>query len=494
MSASLAEARAENGGSEKVSTEDNKSESTLEAQTNGSIEGSVESSLLVKTSKESNTLEQPEQNLNSEDKLKSAEDIIPSQKPIDNNLSNKESTEAKNDQEPQPSNNLEQPEEPAPATTESEIKTESAGEKLKNDQEAKETKNNKEEMKEDGEKKNIEEQPKNADEKTEVEEKMEVAVKREEEGKKEKEENNEAGKGAAKQGLPKWMVQSANAPPSPSPELSEKTGEKQDETAAPIKRRGRGRRSMAEKAAEAKQQINEGEEGQSEEALSPRPRRSTRSRVDYANPDPMTVVAEADDEEPGGGAKRITRNAPGRKPIVGRGRKRKVSVSEDEDAGHEYEDEDDEDYGSKKRVANKKRSSVGSAIGTPASGGIRKRGRGRPAAGTGKSSGKAPAKGRAPRGGGFAIKRLSRHDKDSDDEHSEVVYDDRESDKDPTTEDDSADEKQQQTKSLAPVMDSKVTTPVKAQTKKRGRPAGARQQKQGVSDGKRRDDDSNDDG
>jgi len=98
------------------------------------------------------------------------------------------------------------------------------------------------------------------------------------------------------------MVHSANTPPSPSPELSEKTGEKQDETAAPIKRRGRGRRSMAEKAAEAKQQINEGEEGQvnfcflylffinvefqSEEALSPRPRRSTRSRVDYANPDP----------------------------------------------------------------------------------------------------------------------------------------------------------------------------------------------------------------
>uniref|UniRef100_A0A914LA29 Uncharacterized protein n=1 Tax=Meloidogyne incognita TaxID=6306 RepID=A0A914LA29_MELIC len=148
----------------------------------------------------------------------------------------------------------------------------------------------------------------------------------------------------------------------------------------------------------------------------------------------------------------------------------------------------------KKRVANKKRSNVGSAIGTPASGGIRKRGRGRPAAGTGKSSGKAPAKGRAPRGGGFAIKRLSRHDKDSDDEHSEVVYDDRESDKDPTTEDDSADEKQQQTKSLAPVMDSKVTTPVKAQAKKRGRPAGARQHKQGVSDGKRRNDDSNDDG
>jgi len=54
--------------------------------------------LLVKTSKEPNTLEHSEQNLNSGDKLKSAEDIIP-QKPIDNNPSNKESTEAKNDQE-----------------------------------------------------------------------------------------------------------------------------------------------------------------------------------------------------------------------------------------------------------------------------------------------------------------------------------------------------------------------------------------------------------
>uniref|UniRef100_A0A915MQ18 Uncharacterized protein n=1 Tax=Meloidogyne javanica TaxID=6303 RepID=A0A915MQ18_MELJA len=149
MSASLAESRAENGGSEKVSTEDNKSESSLEAQTNGSIEGTAESSLLVKTSKEPNTLEQSEQNLNSEDKLKPAEDIIPSQKPIDNNPSNNESTEAKNDQEPQPSNNLEQPEKLAPATIESEIKTELAGEKLKNDQEAKETNNIKEEMKED---------------------------------------------------------------------------------------------------------------------------------------------------------------------------------------------------------------------------------------------------------------------------------------------------------------------------------------------------------
>jgi len=55
--------------------------------------------LLVKTSKEPNTLEQSEQNLNSEDKLKPAEDIILSQKPIDNNPSNNESTEAKNDQE-----------------------------------------------------------------------------------------------------------------------------------------------------------------------------------------------------------------------------------------------------------------------------------------------------------------------------------------------------------------------------------------------------------
>jgi hypothetical protein len=58
------------------------------------------------------------------------------------------------------------------------------------------------------------------------------------------------------------MVQSANAPPSPSPELTEKNDEKQEDTAAPIKRRGRGRRSMAEKAAEAKQQAIVGEEGQ----------------------------------------------------------------------------------------------------------------------------------------------------------------------------------------------------------------------------------------
>lgn len=487
MSTSVAETRAENGDSEKVSAGDNKSDSILGAETNGTIEGGVESSLSVKTSKEPNTAEKPEQDLNAEEKLKSPEDLTPTQ--TDNNLNNKGSSEAKNGQKS--SNDVEQPEKQAPTTTESEIEKPKAGltsEELKNDQKIEEKKVIEEGKKEADEKKNDEEL-KEIDDKTEVEEDMGVGVMKDEQEKKEKEETFEAGKDAGKQGLPKWMVQSANAPPSPSPELAEKTDGKQDETAAPIKRRGRGRRSMAEKAAEAKQkQINEGEEGQSEEALSPRPRRSTRSRVDYANPDPMTVVAEADDEEPGGGAKRITRNAPGRKPIVGRGRKRKVTTSDDEDGGHEYEDDDDEDYGSKKRVA-KKRSTAGSAVGTPASGGIMKRGRGRPAASVGKNS---SAKGRAARGG-FTTKRMSKHDKDSDEEHSEVVYDDGESDKDPTTEDDSGDEKQQQTKSVAPVVGSKVTTPVKAPPKKRGRPAGARQQKQ-VSDGKRRDTDSNDDG
>jgi hypothetical protein len=75
-----------------------------------------------------------------------------------------------------------------------------------------------------------------------------------------------------------------------------------------------------------------------------RPRRSTRTNIDYANPDAGTIIAEVsfyfetpltihfqvDDEEPGGlnvvkGGRRSTR---GRAP--GAGRKRKAAGSEDD--------------------------------------------------------------------------------------------------------------------------------------------------------------------
>lgn len=41
-------------------------------------------------------------------------------------------------------------------------------------------------------------------------------------------------------------------------------------------------------------------EDDEESGRSQRPRRSTRTRIDYANPDAATVIAEVDDEEPGG--------------------------------------------------------------------------------------------------------------------------------------------------------------------------------------------------
>lgn len=58
---------------------------------------------------------------------------------------------------------------------------------------------------------------------------------------------------------------------------------------------------------------------------SQRPRRSTRTRIDYANPDVVTVIAEVDDEEPRGLslARRGLRNrAFG--TSVGRGKKRDI--------------------------------------------------------------------------------------------------------------------------------------------------------------------------
>lgn len=41
-------------------------------------------------------------------------------------------------------------------------------------------------------------------------------------------------------------------------------------------------------------------EEEKELSLSQRPQRSTRARIDYANPDAVTVIAEVDDEEPRG--------------------------------------------------------------------------------------------------------------------------------------------------------------------------------------------------
>ncbi|VDK24046.1 unnamed protein product, partial [Anisakis simplex] len=99
--------------------------------------------------------------------------------------------------------------------------------------------------------------------------------------------------------LPKWMVEDANAPPSPA----EGDGEVPPSTqTAPGRGRGRGRggrtrggsaKSTPVKAAETLQAPQQ----QPESLAASRPRRSTRSTVDYAHPDVATVVAEQEDLE-----------------------------------------------------------------------------------------------------------------------------------------------------------------------------------------------------
>ncbi|VDN83699.1 unnamed protein product [Brugia pahangi] len=105
----------------------------------------------------------------------------------------------------------------------------------------------------------------------------------------------------AKRVLPKWMVQDADAPPSPKEEADEKEitlAVTENEPASGARGRGRGRRGRDTTRTVAKPH-NEAatEQPQPESLASGRPRRSTRSNVDYAHPDVATVVAEQEDLE-----------------------------------------------------------------------------------------------------------------------------------------------------------------------------------------------------
>ncbi|VDO31196.1 unnamed protein product [Onchocerca flexuosa] len=107
--------------------------------------------------------------------------------------------------------------------------------------------------------------------------------------------------GSAKRVLPKWMVQDADAPPSPKEETDEKdeaTVVTENEPTSGARGRGRGRKGRDATRAVAKP-YNEAtaEHPQPESLASGRPRRSTRSNVDYAHPDVATVVAEQEDLE-----------------------------------------------------------------------------------------------------------------------------------------------------------------------------------------------------
>lgn len=97
------------------------------------------------------------------------------------------------------------------------------------------------------------------------------------------------------------MVEDANAPPSPSEELVKKkepkntTAEIETSGATPARGRGRGRGRAATISIPA----TKNEAGSSKiesiresSPLSIRPRRSTRAKIDYANPDAATVIGK----------------------------------------------------------------------------------------------------------------------------------------------------------------------------------------------------------
>jgi hypothetical protein len=136
----------------------------------------------------------------------------------------------------------------------------------------------------------------------------------------------------------------------------------------------------------------------------------------------VTVVAEADDEEPGSTKRGVKKGVvAAKKPVGGakRGRKRKIPTSgSGED---EREDDEDDDYGSKKKI----KKGILKKAGTSAVSPTGKR-RGRPA-GSGN-------KGKAAVGGKTKGKPIWRKpiENESDDDHGEVVYDDQESDKETT--------------------------------------------------------------
>ncbi|KAL3985814.1 hypothetical protein ACH3XW_40195 [Acanthocheilonema viteae] len=185
--------------------------------------------------------------------------------------------------------------------------------------------------------------------------------------------------GSAKRILPKWMVQDADAPPSPKEETDEKdvaVAVTENEPASGARGRGRGRkgtRAVAKLHNEAA-----AEPPQPESLASGRPRRSTRSNVDYAHPDVATVVAEQEDLENEFQLQQKVSRSRGRGRGRGRGgrstgRKRAAADSDD------GEDSDSE-YGS-----NKKRKRAGSS-GSRGRG--RGRGRGRPTRSLGKKSNK----------------------------------------------------------------------------------------------------------
>ncbi|KAI3422224.1 hypothetical protein GPALN_012755 [Globodera pallida] len=255
---------------------------------------------------------------------------------------------------------------------------------------------------------------------------------------------------AVQGGLPKWMVQDANAPPSPSPEVDGHKGQQQSSTLPPKARgRGRGRRPMAEKAALKDKNIHASLD---ESSASQRPRRSTRTRIDYANPDAVTVLAEVDDEEPSGNAKR-QKGVRGTKLEQEKGSKRKTAGTS-EDEVREEDDDDDLDYGSKIK---KKR------VGTASPGK-----RGRPAGSKSKTLTIVKPVGRPKRG-------INHHAKESEDEDGEVVYDDRVSEKEQSSDDEFEETKPAPNKVKAPAQ-------AKPPAKKRGRPPGRRQGQQSSTD------------
>uniref|UniRef100_A0A0R3S0D1 Btz domain-containing protein n=1 Tax=Elaeophora elaphi TaxID=1147741 RepID=A0A0R3S0D1_9BILA len=188
--------------------------------------------------------------------------------------------------------------------------------------------------------------------------------------------------GSAKRILPKWMVQDADAPPSPKEEADEKdvaVAVTENEPSSGARGRGRGRKGRDTTRAVAKPH-NEAaiEQSQPESLASGRPRRSTRSNVDYAHPDVATVVAEQEDLENEFQLQQKVSRSRGRGRGRGRGgrtggRKRAAADSDD------GEDSDSE-YGS-----NKKRKRAGSS-GSRGRG--RGRGRGRPSRNLGKKSNK----------------------------------------------------------------------------------------------------------
>ncbi|KAL3083032.1 hypothetical protein niasHS_010834 [Heterodera schachtii] len=254
----------------------------------------------------------------------------------------------------------------------------------------------------------------------------------------------------AQGGLPKWMVQNANAPPSPSPEVDGHK-EQQQSSASPqkVRGRGRGRRPAAEKTAA----LNDKRvQSPTDDATSQRPRRSTRTRIDYANPDAVTVLAEVDDEEPSGTAKR-QKGVRGPKPAQEKGLKRKTAGTSEDEVREEDED-DDLDYGTTK----KKKKRVGTA--SPGK-------RGRPVGSKSKTMAKAKNVGRPKRG--------RNNEKESEDEDAEVVYDDRVSEKERTTDDEFEETKPSPNK-------AKTSVQAKVPAKKRGRPPGRRQGQQSPVD------------